>query len=421
MTARLILAAAAVAVAAACTAGETAPSIDVEPRTSYADEPVRFMVEGLEPRSTATVSLRATDALGIRWRSSARFRADGEGAIDLDRATPLSGDYGYTGAYGMGLVWSMTPSRQAFAFAWKQWHQRASQFRPGPHTFTASVSVRGETVATTTFTRRASPQGFEVERLTLREHGFLGWFWSPLGRARRPAILLLGEDRVPDLHAASLASRGYPVLGVVYCCERGLPHDIAGIPLEYFRPALEWLRRRQEGDPRTVIAFGLVRGGEGALLLGVHYPNLVRGVVAVDSSNAARCSDNLCTQGPPWTLHGRPLPYTAEQHDALPTDNPEAVIEVERIQGPVFLACGSRAGRFGCSLGAARAILGRLEARGHRHEHVLHAYQRSSGVAGLVPYFWRGGNPNRIDDELNEKARADLWPRLLEFLEGFDG
>jgi hypothetical protein len=74
-------------------------------------------------------------------------------------------------------------------------------------------------------------------------------------------------------------------------------------------------------------------------LLGVCYPELVHAVVALVPSNVAICSFPDCTR-PAWLLHGAPLPYTSQFNDPHPTDDPRAVIPVERIQGPIFLACG---------------------------------------------------------------------------------
>ena len=84
MTARVAATTGAVAfavAAAGCTHGDGGPTISVAPRLSASDEPVHIAVRGLPPRATATVAVRSTDADGVRWRSSAGFRADGDGAI----------------------------------------------------------------------------------------------------------------------------------------------------------------------------------------------------------------------------------------------------------------------------------------------------------------------------------------------------
>jgi len=91
----------------ACTssAGSARPSVTVRPGTSAADQAVHITVAGLPAGQQATIQVASTDARGVRWVSSASYRADGGGTIDLDRAAPVSGSY--HGVSGMGLIWSM--------------------------------------------------------------------------------------------------------------------------------------------------------------------------------------------------------------------------------------------------------------------------------------------------------------------------
>ena len=80
--------------------------------------------------------------------------------------------------------------------------------------------------------------------------------------------------------AALLAARGYPSLALAYFKAPGLPQTLRDIPLEYFTSALEVLRAQPGVDPDHVLVAGDSRGGEAALLLGAHFPQLVNGVIA---------------------------------------------------------------------------------------------------------------------------------------------
>jgi pimeloyl-ACP methyl ester carboxylesterase len=80
-------------------------------------------------------------------------------------------------------------------------------------------------------------------------------------------------------------------------------------------------------DTRRIVVDGGSRGAEIALLLAIHYPDLVHGVIAVSPTNVVLCGTNgragprACI-GPAFTLNGKPLPYTRQWGDADPTDTP---------------------------------------------------------------------------------------------------
>jgi len=395
---------------AACASSGSEVSVEVNPADSPADDAVHMTVSGLAAEELASLELRSTDARGVRWSSSATFRADERGVLDLDRAAAVSGSYG--GTSGMGLIWSMQPRTRSAAGAY-WWGRPTTQ----PRTFTLRVNVRGKNVASTSFRRRLTEASIREKVLPLRSNGFSGIFTYPAGGKRRPAILRLGGSEggvFRSLDDAQLAGRGYPVLALAYFGEPGLSPTLFDVPLEYFSRALTWLARRPEVDPTRIAAFGGSRGSEAALLLGVHYPTLVHAVVATVPSNVALCSFPGCT-GPAWTLRGHPLPFTSEFDNPRPSDQPAAVIPVERIQGPILLVCGG-ADQIWNSCAFSRAISARLKARGHRFGHRLYAFPGAGHrVGSLVPYQPRvAEDPTTFDDE--QRARAIVWPRLLHFL-----
>jgi dienelactone hydrolase len=402
------------ACAVASSSSPHAVTVTVRPQTSLADQAVQIRATGLAAGEQATLQMSSTDATGVHWLASAAYRADAAGNVDLSRAPAISGSY--RGISGVGLIWSMHPTGPdpAGAYFWAN---------TAPLTFTVTVSVHGNRVASTSFHRMFSRTALADQTESLQADGFVGEFWHPTTTSdRRPAILVLGgsEGGLPGvLLPAMLASAGYPALGVAYFGEPGLPKTLSSIPLEYFAKALNWLARQPGVDPTRIAVLGISRGSEAAQLLGVYYPRLVHAVIASVPSNVALCSYPGCT-GPAWTLNGQALPYTSDFDVPAPTDDPAAIIPDQRIQGPVFLDCGE-ADQTWISCPFARAILSLLDAHHDHWTHVLYAYARAGHPVGiLVPdepeaRAYAGQDPSYAADR---EADALLWPHLLHFLAG---
>jgi len=223
------------------------------------------------------------------------------------------------------------------------------------------------------------------------------------------------EGGVSDDTAALLASHGYPSLALEYFTGQndppieGIPQALLDIPLEYFAGALAWLEKQPGVDPTHTFVYAYSRGSEAALLLGVHYPDLVHGVIALVPSNVA----NYAT----WTLQRNRIPFTLQFGNPYPTDNPAAQIPVEMIRGPIFLDCGG-ADTVWHSCKLADAITARLVAHHDAYQHILLTYPDAGHLSDLPPYYpgreiaiVQGRSP-----EANDRAREQAWPRLLDFL-----
>nr|MDQ6884719.1 dienelactone hydrolase family protein [Candidatus Dormibacteraeota bacterium] len=286
-----------------------------------------------------------------------------------------------------------------------------------------SVEVEGKVVTKQTVVRLWSDPSVVAHPEQLSDTGFLGVYEAPADTStRRPALLIFGGSEgglSGRLTAALLASHGYPALAIAYFGAPGLPQMLSSIPLEYFARALTWLRAQPGVDPGRVFTYGVSRGGEAALLLGTLYPDLVHGVIALVPSDVALCSYPGCA-GPTWTLGGKPLPYTHQFNAPHPTDDADAEIAVEKIDGPIFIDCGG-ADRVWRSCDYADAIITRLVKHHVEHQHVLLSYPDGGhGVGSLVPYL-PGTEPARTEGitmQANPSAREQAWPRLLHFLAG---
>lgn len=406
---------AATAHADASASAARAASIVVRPRVSAADAPIHIRVRGLHPLSVARVRLSARDRTGAQWHSQATFRVGRQGSLDLDRARSLRGSY--SGVWGAGLLPTMTrPVERNPGFASFLWPRNAAV------RFDVEVAAGRRVLARATFKRTATSSSVIEEDETLATDGFVGRYDAPATATSRPAVLIFGGSEGGlsfQLTAAVLAARGFPTLSLAYWKEPGLPSALSNVPLEYFANALRWLRRQPQADSNRVVVIGVSRGSEAALLLGAYYPDLVDAVVASVPSNVALCSFPGC-DGPAWTLNGKPVPYTRQPNNPTPSDDPAAVIPVERIHGPVFLDCAGLDGAW-ISCPYSDAIMSRLAAFHHPYHDVLFRYPRASHFVGsLLPYQPLAPRSifRLVNFDTDERAREALWPHLLAFLRG---
>jgi len=286
-----------------------------------------------------------------------------------------------------------------------------------------------------------------VRRLDVSENGLVGAVFLPDGAADVPGVLVLGgsDGGMWEQSAAFLASEGYAALALAYFGMDGLPETLASIPLEYFETGIVHLQALPEVDSDQIGVLGVSRGGELALLLGATYPQ-IKGVIAYVPSGLVWFG--LTGAGPAWTLGGAPVPYVTATPDpelqrqfqeAMMAGGPaswtplarsmmekelqggsEAVIAVERINGPVLMFSGTDDGVWP-SGPLAEVAIHRLEQHAFRfpYDHVSY---RGAGHVFPPPYlparyaqapngFLLGGSP-----EGTAHAQEDCWKRTLEFL-----
>ena len=121
---------------------------------------------------------------------------------------------------------------------------------------------------------------------------------------------------IPNHRAKALAQCGFAALALGYFGCEGRPNKLVEIPLEYFGTALEWLRARPEVTSDFPAIAGISRGGELALLIAAHFPN-ISAVVSISGSG-------LMHRSPPrndamrasWSLRSQPLPYLEENNQS---------------------------------------------------------------------------------------------------------
>ena len=391
--------------------------INVDHRASPFDSPVAISVSGLEPGERITLSASATGCSGLTWVSNDAFTADSSGNVDPANEAPTSGSY--QGKQTMGLLWSLTP-RVAFT------HDETMCVPSGGLSVSVVAEVKGQPRASITLTRLATAIGVREQELRPSTAGFYGDYFAPRpGSVIRPGVVIFGGSEgglSTATEAGLLASHGYPTLALAYFGEPGLPQTLQKVPLEYFATALRWLAQQPGVDGRRLVVDGVSRGSEAALLLGVDFPQLVHAVIALVPDDVALCGivpavgvRSRCA-GPAWTLGGNALPYTNEFGNPYPADQPEAVIQVEHIRGPILLDCGGDDLVWpSCSFEGA--IQQRLNAANFAFTHELFTYTDAGhGVGYSVPYDPTFVVADGGTSATTELAREDFWPMQLAFL-----
>jgi dienelactone hydrolase len=391
-------------------------TISVMPQAALVDQPVAVKVQGLPVGARTTLTARAKDTDGITWSATAQFTATSAREVSLDQPS-LGGSY--LGVNPMGLFTLMAPPPDS-AIEWFLYPEAG-------YDVDLEATVDGRVAATATV-RRQSPVVVGVAEKELRptKGGIYGNLYLPKHTTgRRPGVLVFsgsGGGLTTSFAAALLAAHGYPSLALAYFKVPGLPQTLTNISLEYFTGALGVLRAQPGVDPHHVLVAGVSRGGEAALLLGAHFPQLVNGVVAGVPSSVVNPGERPDTSKPAWTLRGRPLPAVSpsEFGQPNPPGKQRAIIPVERIRGPVLLACGEQDLRWP-SCAYVEAITARLHA--HRFAHPVTALRyRDAGhlIGGLTAYYG-----SMTDDALTsdggtvagtQAAQTDAHTKLLALL-----
>lgn len=423
-----------------------APTLHISPADALIDVPRQIRVEHVAPGATVAITA-LTRRNGVLWQAQAAYTAGEDGAVDLTRDAPVSGDY--TGLAPMGLIWAQSPddgkSREYFN-------------QPVTDALVTEVVVRVEGAeARGSFTQRLAVDG--VTRVEVREEGLVGTLYLPAGSApgSHPAVMILNGSGggINEPRAALYASRGYAAFALAYFKAPGLSDYISNTPLEYFQTGLRWLRKKVQPLHDFVAISGQSRGGELVLLLGATFPKEVSAVVAyvpgaVVHSGQNACDPKIGREGPTWLLGGKPIPHVWENNRTAtwaPFDegpaphrhekailtalqDPDAVararIRVEDIEGPVMLLSGTDDGSWPSSL-YSKMVQDKLTDVRHPYPVQWLDYE-NGGHSILFPYVpttqlvyahpvsgkisTSGGNPKD-----NARADQESWEGVKTFLD----
>ncbi|KAF6717960.1 Acyl-coenzyme A thioesterase 3 [Oryzias melastigma] len=166
------------------------------------DEPIQVKVSHLRSRQVVTIKASSTDEKGVLFSSSATYRADGNGDIDLVRDASLSGSY--VGVEPMGLLRTLKPNTLNTLFI----KEKALE----PHMVKFSVhdeEEQDQILAEAINERLLMADG--VSRVSVKEGSFHGVLFTPPGTGPFPAVLDLCTI-MSERRAALLANKGFVVL-----------------------------------------------------------------------------------------------------------------------------------------------------------------------------------------------------------------
>ncbi|XP_037537844.1 acyl-coenzyme A thioesterase 1-like [Nematolebias whitei] len=238
------------------------------------DEPLQVKVSGLRCRQVVTMRARSTDDRGVVFSSSATYKADGDGEIDLSRDPSLSGSY--VGVEPMGLLWSMT------ADALHKMFQKKSPLNP--HVLNFSVHDEDRMLAEATNERFLMRDG--VRRVPVKQGNINGVLFTPQGSGPFPAVLDLYtfDGGLSEKRAALLASRGFLVLAVSLF-GHNLLKNTKEINLDYFEESIDFLKSQDKVGSKGVGVLSISKSGDLALSMASYLPG-VEAVVWINGCSA---------------------------------------------------------------------------------------------------------------------------------------
>ena len=379
--------------------GAAGPRFQLSANPTPVWQPVGIRVVALPPGQQVTI--RAVLRPGAVWTSQAVYAVPADGVVDLARDVPLEAPF--TGADGMGLFWTLHSTTGEAATSDVTW---------GGSSFSVDLqaSVGGRPVAETRVQRTGLSAAAPARAVF--DDGITGDYFQPTSSAEgvRPGVIVFdGTDpgsRMGVLAAATLAALGFPTLDLSAYGSAGQVDPVRSFPAERFLSALSWLRSQPGVDDQRMFTFGTSRGAQLALWAAAAYPGTVYGAIAPGGTTGLICPSPV--PSPTVTVDGAWVPCTTGTHDPAPA----AVLDLQRIPGPVVLGCAGRDEELanGCAwLDAAAAKRPLREGD---------AYLRAPDATHLffLPPYTPLLLPAGSAAQPTERAREALWADILAAL-----
>lgn len=237
---------------------------------------------------------------------------------------------------------------------------------------------------------------FDTETLPAGHGHVDAVLFAPEGEGRRPLLVGLGGAEGGNAWTSAawkkqrdrFLEQGYAVLALGYFGAPGTPERLDRISLDGMHAAIAEAARDPRVDGRCVALIGGSRGGEAALLLASHFPD-IDAVVALVPGSAVFASGTNAMVTPAFSLRDEPLPFvpvpwsttgdllTGNLRGAFETMMRDtaamerAAIPVEKIGGPVLFVSATRDEAWP-SKEMSDAMMARLRRHGFAHvaEHV---------------------------------------------------
>ena len=280
---------------------------------------------------------------------------------------------------------------------------------------------------------------------TLEKDGFIGKLFVPdedcfEGKA---LIVFSGSDGVfalSQLLAEKFQGAGLATMALAYWNMPGLPGCLENVPLEYLGTVSDKLN---EMGYEKVGLWGVSMGAEYALLAASLLPEKFSCVIAcspIDFATQGLKNKTEIADGSAFSFGGKSLPCTRYNrtmtkgamigsflknrefsvrfmYDGIASEpDPESIIKVENIRGPILLFAGELDSMWPAVL-AGNRIVKRLESCDFPHEKRLYAYEHGSHY--MVPMSLKSDKLFRAERKYSEESpriKADIWEKTLDFI-----
>ena len=372
--------------------------------------------------------------------SFACFKTDSKGQIQLNKDKPISATY--SGVDSLGIFWSMTKPtyiNEELPFEINNLKLNTIYFQ---------LEVDGKIISKDELQLILETPDIYCEEI--RNKDMAANFYYPKNKQNLPLIIMLGgsEGGISgvDDYAKIVSSHGYAVLALGYFGMENLPESLERIPLEYFFNSINWAKEKQFIDTAKIVILGGSAGGEASLLVASKRRD-IKGVIAISPSNVIWQAQH---NGPSsnksaWSLNGRELPYLEysmsvwfigkviinskqielrEIFETIYTEDKSkiepALIEVEKINGPIILVAGKDDKRWP-SYDMCQMIEKRLDSLKFEHQ-VVGLYYDNAGhnicspeLMPTINYKYQKFALGGKDSE-NSAAQIDSWNKMIGFL-----
>lgn len=283
----------------------------------------------------------------------------------------------------------------------------------------------------------------------VKTDGFHGELFRPADNKYpgKALICFTGSDGKFELSrmlARTFQSHGLTTLALAYVKEADLPKEFFHIPIDFLEA--EAARLHHLGYEKVGL-WGLSKGAELALTAGSLLPKLVHAVAAVSPMSTVCQGFTMekgisIAAGSSWQFHGQEVPYTPYGLDQFPLGHvlwksirarevtmydlylplvqnpaPAAVIQVEKINGPILLITSKMDTMWPSEL-AAKQIIKRLQEHSfpYFYQHLSYDYGGHLFLPmelGLTKFFKGDRWKNK---ERGLQARMDSLTKTLRFV-----
>ncbi|XP_036405730.1 acyl-coenzyme A thioesterase 1-like [Megalops cyprinoides] len=388
------------------------------------DEAVLIKVRGLAPEQRVDLTAKLTDDKGVLFKSSAAYRADLSGEIDLGSAPALGGSY--TGVEPMGLFCSLKPETP---------HAKLRKTDVLSPCF-VDIEVRSSENREQVLARETNERGFMIEgmrRVPVEDGRVRGILFLPPGPGPFPGVVdmyTLGGG-LSEIRACLLAKQGFAILSLAYYRYKDLPKLPNKFDLEYFEEAIMFLRRQPEVRESGLGILSISKSGDLALSMASFLP----GVSATVCINAC-CANTMLPLHyktmviPPLNTDLTSVKVTESGLldvrevlvDPLAEENRGSLIPIERANCRFLFAVSGEDRNWKSDYFAEQAIK-RLKDHGKESWEMVsypeaghfldvpympHCGSCMHAAVGRVVVF--GGDPCA-----HSKAQVDLWERIMCF------